>query len=105
MTAKLSPGSRLRSQVCCTEVVVVRGGTGEVDLTCGGAPMVRLGSESAMEVSPVPSLMTGTALGKRYIAPRDETFEVLVTRPGDGTLADKADPLLIKSAKPLPASD
>ncbi len=105
MTAKLSPGSRLRSQVCSAEVVVVRGGTGEVELTCGGVSMVPLGSESATEVSPVPGLMTGTALGKRYIASRDETFEVLVTKPGDGTLADRADPLLIKSAKPLPASD
>ena len=105
MTAKLKPGSRLRSQVCSAEVVVVRGGKGEVDLTCGGAPMMPLGRESATEASPVSGLMTGSALGKRYTAPRDETFEVLVTKPGDGTLADRTDPLLIKSAKPLPASD
>jgi hypothetical protein len=104
MTAKLNPGSRLRSQVCLAEVVVVRGGKG-VDLTCGGAPMMPLGSVPTMGVSPVPSLMTGAALGKRYIASGDETFEVLVTKAGDGTLADGTDPLLIKSAKPLPASD
>jgi hypothetical protein len=105
MTAKFNPGSRLRSQVCLAEVVVVRGGKGEVDLTCGGAPMMPLGSVSTMEVRPVPGLMTGAALGKRYIASGDETFEVLVTKPGDGTLADGTDPLLIKSTKPLPASD
>ena len=105
MSGKLSPGSRLRSQVCSAEVVVVRGGTGTVELTCGGVPMVPLNAAPGDEVTPVPGLMAGVTVGKRYIAPGDEAFEVLVTKPGDGTLADHADPLLIKSAKPLPASD
>lgn len=100
-----TPGSRLRSQVCPAEVVVVRAGTGVVELTCGGVPMVPLGTDPGAAVSPAPELMTGAAIGKRYVAPRDETFEVLVTKPGDGTLADKNEPLLIKAAKPLPASD
>lgn len=105
MTAKLSPGRRLRSQVCPAEVIVIRAGKGEVELTCGGVPMLPHDVESATEASPVLGLMTGAALGKRYIAAGDDTFEVLVTKPGSGTLADHSDPLLIKTAKPLPASD
>lgn len=105
MSDKLTPGSRLRSQVCEAEIVVVRGGTGAVELTCGGVPMLPLGAEPETNVSPVPELMTSAVLGKRYIASRDETFEVLVTKPGAGTLADRTDPLQLKSAKPLPASD
>ena len=107
MSSRITPGSRLRSQVCAGEVVVVRAGTGRVDLTCGGLPMVPLGAGPAATATarPASGLMTGTALGKRYVAGRDDTFEVLVTRPGDGTLADGADPLLLKAARPLPASD
>jgi hypothetical protein len=44
-------------------------------------------------------------VGKRYTACRDNTFEVLVTKPGQGTLADGAEPLVLKAAKALPASD
>ena len=105
MTGKLNPGSRLRSQVCPAEVVVVRGGKGDVELTCGGVPMVPLGGESSATPAPHHGLMTGAVLGKRYTAPGDATFEVLVTRPGDGTLGDHASPLVIKAARPLPASD
>jgi hypothetical protein len=32
----LKPGTRLRSQVCSTEVIVVRPPTAEIQLTCGG---------------------------------------------------------------------
>jgi hypothetical protein len=43
-------------------------------------------------------------LGKRYT---DEggTLEVLVTKAGPGTLANGTTPLVLKAAKPLPASD
>jgi hypothetical protein len=105
MTSKFSPGSRLRSQVCPAEVVVVRSGTGDVRLTCGGILMVAQGTDCAATGSPAPSLMGGAVLGKRYTARRDGTFEVLVVKPGDGTLADGTEPLILKAAKPLPASD
>jgi hypothetical protein len=105
MISKLSPGTRLRSQVCPAEVVVVRSGTGDVRLTCGGILMVAQGTDSAAAGSPAPSLMGGAVLGKRYTARRDDAFEVLVVKPGDGTLGDGTEPLVLKSAKPLPASD
>jgi len=37
---ELKPGTRLRSQTCSAEVIVVRPPDRAVDLRCGGAPMV-----------------------------------------------------------------
>ena len=48
---ELKPGARFQSTVCSTEVIVVKG-AGEVDLTCGGAPMVASGTG---EISGTPS--------------------------------------------------
>jgi hypothetical protein len=36
----LKPGTRLRSQVDPTEVIVVRPGSAEVEVACGGHPMI-----------------------------------------------------------------
>lgn len=101
----LKSGARLRSQVCPTEVIIVRPGSGSVTLTCGGHPMVDLKATPAEGLTPAPGLDTGSALGKRYTAVDDDQLEVLVTKAGAGTLADGATPLVIKEAKPLPASD
>jgi hypothetical protein len=54
---------------------------------------------------PGAGLDTGSVLGKRYSADADEKFEVLVTKAGEGALANGDAPLTIKQAKPLPASD
>lgn len=50
------------------------------------------------------SLGDGAVLGKRY-ADDDVGLEVLCTRAGDGALTVDGAPLLLKRAKPLPASD
>ena len=39
----MKPGSRFASNVCTTEVIVVKG-VGEADLRCGGSPMLPPGS-------------------------------------------------------------
>jgi hypothetical protein len=102
----LKPGSRLRSQVCTTEVIVVRPPADDIDLTCGGAPMVEVGSEVAEGGTPAPGLDSGTLLGKRYTTDDAEgTLELLATKGGDGTLAAGAVALVLKEAKPLPSSD
>ena len=103
--AILRPGTRLRSQTCTTEIVVIRPGQGTVRLTCGGEPMIDIASQSAGSHTAAAGLDTGSVLGKRYTAVSDDTFEVLVTRAGAGTLADGMTPLIFKKAKPLPASD
>ena len=43
----LKSGQRLRSQVCTTEVIVVRVPADDITLSCGGAPMVELGTDVA----------------------------------------------------------
>ena len=96
-------GSRLQSQVCDTQVIVVRGADSLDDLRAGGAPMVPIGSTGAPELALDPALSEGNLMGKRYV---DGTgAEVLVTKAGTGTLSVGSIPLAIKEAKPLPASD
>jgi hypothetical protein len=101
----LKAAARLRSQVCTTEIIVVNAGSGIVVLTCGGRPMVDLNAAPTDSGPPEAGLDTGSVLGKRYSADADEKFEVLVTKAGEGALANGDAPLTIKQAKPLPASD
>jgi hypothetical protein len=100
---ELKPGGRYRSQVCDTEVIIVRPLPGDVDLTCGGQPLVDHG-ETRGDGSPAAGLDTGTQMGKRYTEDTG-ALEVLVTKPGAGTLAIGTTPLVLKDSKPLPASD
>ncbi|MER5628427.1 hypothetical protein ABT061_46155 [Streptosporangium sp. NPDC002544] len=97
-------GSRWKSTVDTTEVMVIRGPSAEVDLCCGGHPMVSGGggAEGTAELSPLHS--DGTQIGKRYV---DEELglELLCTKAGQGSLAVGERPLLLKDAKPLPTSD
>jgi hypothetical protein len=100
--AELKPGSRWKSAVCTTEVIVVKAPGGDLDLRCGGAPMGEPGTETVGE--PASGADGGTALGKRYVD-ADETLELLCTKAGAGSLAVGDTPLGLKESKPLPASD
>jgi hypothetical protein len=102
---QLKPGQRLRSQVCTTEVIIVRAPKTEMQLACGGQPMVDIAESVAADAAPEPGLDTGTVLGKRYTAPDDESVEVLVTVEGAGTLTTGSTPLVARATKPLPSSD
>jgi hypothetical protein len=96
-------GTRLRSQVCDTEVIVVRTSDSLDDLRAGGIPMVPIDAEKDADATLDPSLWDGTVMGKRYV---DETgAEVLVTKAGAGSLSVGTTALTLKEAKPLPASD
>lgn len=101
----LRSGLRMKSQVCGTEVIVIRPGSGPVRLCCGGVPMVERDAEPAAGATAVPGKLGGSALGKRYTRPGDETLELLVTAAGEGALGDGDVDLVVKDAKPLPASD
>jgi hypothetical protein len=99
----LNVGARLRSSVSATEVVVVRGPSEEIELSCGGAAMVpsaSAGAGSGGAVEPVGS----TLLGKRYVDGASG-LEVLCIKPGAGQLAASGRPLAIKAPTALPASD
>lgn len=99
-------GTRLRSQVCDAQVIVVRTADSLDDLRAGGELMIPIDSETAdgsatRTMDPVFS--DGNAMGKRYV---DEGgAEVLVTKAGAGTLSIGTTALSLKQAKPLPASD
>lgn len=101
---ELKPGTRLTSATCDTQVVVVRAPSdaGALDLRCGGEPMRAADQEGErlpMSGSGEPPLM-----GKRY-ADEELGLELLCTQAGEGTLTVGDEPLLVKGAKPLPASD
>jgi hypothetical protein len=101
---ELKSGARLRSQVDATEVIVVRGVAGDVDLSCGGHPMLDLSATPQEGLSAKDGLDGGTQLGKRYTDGAGE-IELLVTKAGTGSLTLGGEPLDLKTAKPLPASD
>lgn len=96
-------GTRLQSQVCDTQVIVVRSGESLDDLRAGGVPMVPMDAEKSSDATLDPAFSDGNAMGKRYVD--DNGAEVLVTKAGAGTLSVGTTPLSLKEAKPLPASD
>jgi len=96
-------GTRLQSQVCDTQVIVVRTAESLDGLRAGGFPMVPIGGQGDPTTSLDPEFSDGNLMGKRYV---DEAgAEVLVTKAGAGTLTIGTTALTIKEAKPLPASD
>lgn len=100
---ELTPGLRLESATCDTQVVVVKApGGGDVDLRCGGEPMRELGSGG--DRLPASNEGDATLMGKRY-EDAELGLELLCTQGGEGSLTVGATPLLVKGAKPLPSSD
>jgi hypothetical protein len=101
---QLRPGQKLHSTVSEAQVVVVKAPAGDVDLACGGAPMVEdagaAGSGGAVDAS----LGDGPQLGKRY-ADEELGLELLCSKAGDGALTVGGQALPMKGAKPLPSSD
>lgn len=96
-------GTRLQSQVCDTQVIVVRSADSLDDLRAGGVPMIPLDGEKDSGATLDPAFAEGTLMGKRYVD--DNGAEVLVTKAGAGSLSIGSTPLSLKEAKPLPASD
>jgi len=102
--ATVKTGQRLRSAVCSTEVMVVAAERSDVDLRCGGAPMLDIAEKPPEGGAVAADANGGTQIGKRYV---DEagSLELLCTKPGEGSLALDGAPLQLKGAKPLPSSD
>jgi hypothetical protein len=99
----LKPGLRLRSQVGETEMVVIKG-SGDHELACGGVAVVPLGEPVAEGVEMASGQDGAALMGKRYTDAAD-SVEILCTKPGPGALSLDGQPLEVKSAKALPASD
>jgi hypothetical protein len=101
---QLRPGLKLQSAVCETQVVVVKAPADEVEIGCGGAPMLADGESPAGSPALDSSLGDAAQLGKRY-ADEDLGLELLCTKAGAGALTVDGRALLLKGAKPLPSSD
>ncbi len=101
---QLKAGARFKGAADETEVIVVRAPAGDVELGCGGYPMIALAEERPEGLELDPALSGGTQLGKRFAA-EAEGLEVLCTKAGQGTLTVDGVVLGLKEAKPLPASD
>jgi len=101
---ELKPGSRWKSAVCDTEVVVVRPPKSPVSLECGGHPMVPASGEKPAGLALSEAHSAGSQMGKRYAD--DETgLEALCVKAGQGSLSVDGRAIGSKEAKKLPASD
>ncbi len=96
----MKPGTKLKSVVCDTEVMIIRAGTGTIE--CGGAAMAEVKPDSLGTVDAGHS--GGSLIGKRYVD-AGGSFELLCVKPGKGSLSVDGTALSVKDAKPLPASD
>ncbi|MBO2447629.1 hypothetical protein J4573_11065 [Actinomadura barringtoniae] len=104
MTAPAAhPGDQLASTACGTRVIVVRA-------PAGGAAVIACGGEPMVPAAPAPPPASGggagavTLIGKRYVDSTGE-YELLCTASGTGALTCDGEPMTLKTAKPLPASD
>ncbi|MGB8403187.1 MAG: hypothetical protein WCE30_03810 [Mycobacterium sp.] len=95
----LKPGVRLATAASACEVLVIRAPTTDELLTCAGGEMTR-GVVAAADSDTASKI----ELGKRYV---DEAsgLEVLCVKPGSGPLEIGDRVLVLREAKPLPASD
>jgi len=101
---QLTPGSRWKSAVCDTEVVVVKAPKAEIALQCGGEAMIAHAAAKPEGGKPAEGLAGGTQPGKRF-ADDVTGLEVLCTKGGKGSLSIGGRPIGAKEAKKLPASD
>lgn len=100
--ANLVTGQRLKSAVCGTEIMVISAPDGELELSCGGAPMAEGADGNGGSVD--PNFAGGTTIGKRYVN-EDGALELLCVKPGEGSLAADGAELKIKESKKLPKTD
>ncbi len=96
----MKPGTKLKSAVCDTEVMVIRGSDFTVE--CGGVAMAD--SQPAATAAMNPAFAEGTQIGKRYVDAAG-TVELLCVKPGKGSLSMGGVALRTKDAKALPSSD
>ncbi len=99
---ELKAGGKLKSVVCDTQVMIIKGLSGEHELSCGGTPMVGGNEEGSGTLDPEKA--EGTAVGRRYVN-ADESLELLCVKGGKGTLYLDGVKLEPKQAKALPSSD
>jgi hypothetical protein len=101
---QVKPGTRLKSQVCDTQIVIVRVPATDLDIRCGGSPMIPAADSAADGVELHADYSGGSLMGKRY-ADEGDTIEFLCSKAGAGSLSIGDAKLDVKGAKALPSSD
>ena len=96
----MKPGTKLKSAVCDTEVMVIRGS--DITVECGGVAMSE--ARPAENGAVNPGFAEGTQIGKRYVD-SDGAVELLCVKAGKGSLSIGGVALKTKDAKALPSSD
>lgn len=102
--ADIKPGMRVKSAVCTTEVMIVKATADNLDIRCGGEPVVEMTVEGNSGADIATEFAGGTQVGKRYVN-EDETIEILCTKAGEGMLSQGDTVLELKESKALPSSD
>lgn len=100
----LKLGSRHKSAVCETQVMVIRAIAEPADLCCGGVSMIEMNADAPSGAALDPGFAGGSLIGKRYIDAADK-IELLCTKGGRGSLSLGPDAFEVKQAKALPSSD
>jgi hypothetical protein len=101
---ELKPGSRWKSAVCDTEIVIVKAPSAPTTLECGGQALNPHTQTRNPAASPSPEHASGSQLGKRYVDV-ETGLEALCSKTGAGSLSIDGRPLNLKDAKKLPSSD
>lgn len=101
---ELKPGSRWKSAVCESQILIIRPPSVDGELQCGGVPVLEQGDASETSGDVDPAHAAGVLIGKRY-TDAASGIEVLGAKPGKGSLSFNGVALVLKEAKPLPASD
>lgn len=104
MTVTVKAGTRLYGATCTTELIVVKASATELELTIGGHPALTDAAGRTGGTDILDGHGGGARMGKRFVDQAD-TVEVLCTKAGEGLPALAGEVLVLKDAKPLPASD
>ncbi len=96
----MKAGTKLKSSVCDTELMVIR--SADVVVECGGSTMTE--ERPAQRGTVNSAFAEGTKIGKRYVN-AEGTIELLCVKAGQGSLSIAGIALQLKEAKPLPSSD
>jgi hypothetical protein len=100
----LKLGAKYKSAVCDTQIMAIRTVPDQLDLRCGGVPMIEGAATAPEGVAIDNAFSDGTLIGKRYIDGADR-IELLCTKGGKGSLSLGQTRLEVKQAKALPSSD
>ena len=98
------PGTRLRSAVCETEIIVTRSPKHDVQIRCGGHSVIGPNQEKPSGIELSADHASGTQMGKR-LADAESGLEVLCAKGGKGSVTVDSRPMIAKETKALPASD